>query len=257
MPRFLLSPAWLLFHVATVAVVVGFVILGSWQFSAFRDSDARHDTRASDPVALDDVAAVGELVDDAGDTPVTVTGTFLSDEQRRVPGRVHDGILGSYLMTPLKTADGTIVPIIRGWVDDPESAAVADTAEVTITGHLLPPETREHATVRTGVPLESDEVAYVAPQQIAHETGIPEDSMIGGYVLASEPTKANGDDVVVLSVDIVAPIRDVNPWQNLSYWAQWWVFAIAALIFWVSAVRSAIRRRRQAVSEPEQSPVLS
>ena len=41
---------------------------------------------------------------------------------------------------------------------------------------------------------------------------------------------ANVRAPVALDVDRIVPVRDVNPWQNLSYWAQWWVFAGAVVL---------------------------
>lgn len=257
MARFLLAPRWLLFHVVIVAAVVSFIVLGSWQFSAYRDSNARHDTRNQDPVSLTEVASVGEPIDDAVDMPVTIAGMYMADLQRLVPGRIHNNVLGSFVLTPLETSDGVIVPVVRGWIDSPDDpqAAVPE-GQVTVTGHLLPPETPDHATVRSDRPLEPDQVGYVAPHQVADAIGVDAESLLQGYVLlnAQDPVSENSPEI--LNVDVVAPIRHVNPWQNLSYWAQWWVFAIAAVVFWFSAVRSALRRRRaDGVTEPEQSHV--
>lgn len=252
--QFLLAPRWLAFHAFIVAALIVCTVLGWWQLGAFRDSSARHDLRDADPVPLTSLVQPGAAIGDAADRAVTITGTYVEGAQRWVPGRVSDGVLGSYLVTPLETADGLVVPVLRGWMDD-RGDATPPSGQVTGTGHLLSPESRDQATVRTGQPLEEDEVAYLAPDQIAAATGIGTDRMVDGYVVLSELDASAPTDLERLDVDAVAPIRDVNPWQNLSYWGQWWVFGIAALVFWGSAVRSAMRRqRRDEVSEPEHSP---
>lgn len=248
--RFLLTPKWLLFHIAIAATAISFVVLGSWQFDIFQESDARHDTRARDVVALDRIASPGEPIANAADRPVTVTGEYQADQQRLVPGRVRGGVLGNYVVTPLRY-DDTVVFVVRGWVrttDDP--GMMPQSGTVTVSGHLLSPEGPEHATVRSGVGVEAGEVAYLAPDQLSDATGIGRDEQIHGYVIAFDETPEPAAAPVELDVNRVAPIRDVSPWQNLSYWAQWWVFAAAALVFWFSAVRSAVRRRRPADDAP-------
>lgn len=250
MLSFLLTPKWLLFHTAIAAAVVSFVVLGSWQWEIFRENDARHDVRAREPVELTGIAEPGRPIADAADTPVTVTGQYVADGQRLVPGRIRAGVLGSYVATPLEYGNGSVVFVVRGWVDseDDPATAVPD-GPITVTGHLLTPETPEHATVRSDVGVEEGEVGYLAPDAFTRATEIPSDVQIQGYILASEEAPKPAAAPAALNVDEVAPIRDVSPWQNLSYWAQWWVFAAAAFLFWFSAVRSAARKRRTPTPE--------
>jgi cytochrome oxidase assembly protein ShyY1 len=258
--RFLLAPKWLLFHALMAAMAVGCVVLGSWQFDTYRESDARHDLRAREAVELSTVASPGQPIGEAADSPVTFTGRYLASEQRRVPGRIHNGVLGSYVATPMLVADegsddDAVVFVLRGWVhapDDPGTTPPDGT--VTVTGHLLPPETSHDATVRSGVGVEAGEVAFLDPDELADATGIEPDAQILGYVVASSEDPKPAASLDVLNVNAVAPIRDVSPWQNLSYWAQWWVFAAAAVVFWFSAVRSAVRRRRTVDADPAPEP---
>ncbi|WP_053202822.1 SURF1 family protein [Jiangella muralis] len=246
MYRFLLTPRWLLLHVVTVAAVAGCLLLGWWQADVYQDSSGRHEQRDREPVAVAELAAPGAELGDAADRPAVATGTYLAGQQQLVPGRVHDGTLGSFVVTPLRTDGGMVVPVLRGWVDDPGDAGVAvPSGEVTITGYLLPPETPDHATVRTGQQLEDGRIAYIAPDQLAQRAGVSEATALHGYLLQREESPEPAAAPVPLDVDAVAPIRDVSPWQNLSYWAQWWVFALAAVVFWVSIVRNGVRTRRR------------
>lgn len=251
--RFLRTPRWLAFHAFIIGALIVCIILGWWQLGAFRDSQSRHELRDADPVPLTDIIEPGEPIGDAVDRAVTITGTYLDETQRWVPARAHEDVLGSYLVTLMKAEDGTIVPVLRGWMDDRiELSRSPSSGKITLTGNLLAPETFDHATVRSGKPVADDEIAYIASQPIADATGTDTDAMADGYVVLSELDPAAPADLQKLDVDAVDPIRDVNPWQNLSYWGQWWVFGIAALVFWVSAVRSAMRRQRKdEVSEPE------
>lgn len=253
MYRFLLTPRWLLLHAVAVAAVAGCLVLGWWQAGVYQDSHGRHELRDREPVAVTELASPGAELGDAADRQAVATGEYLADRQQIVPGRVHDGTLGSFVVTPLRTGDGLVVPVLRGWVDDaddPEQPALAvPPGEVTVTGFLLPPETPGHATVRTGQALEGGRMAYIAPDQLTQRAGVSEAEALHGYLLLEDESPAPATAPAVLDVDAVAPIRDVSPWQNLSYWAQWWVFALAAVVFWASIVRSGIRTRRHEPSD--------
>lgn len=245
--RFLLTPRWLLLNVVAVAAVAGCLLLGWWQADVYQDSSGRHELRDREPVAVAELAAPGAELGDSADRQAVASGTYVAAQQQLVPGRVHDGTLGSFVVTPLLTDDGMVVPVLRGWVDDPDDAGVAvPSGEVTVTGYLLPPETPDHATVRTGQQVDEGRVPYIAPDQLAQRAGVSESTALHGYLLLREESPEPAAAPVALDVDAVAPIRDVSPWQNLSYWAQWWVFALAAVIFWVSIVRNGVRTRRKA-----------
>ncbi|TDC49644.1 SURF1 family protein [Jiangella ureilytica] len=252
--RFLLTPRWLLLHAVAAAAVAGCLVLGWWQAGVYQDSHGRHELRDREPVAVTELASPGAELGDAADRQAVATGEYLAGQQQIVPGRVHDGTLGSFVVTPLQTDDGLVVPVLRGWVDDPgEPGTAVPPGEVTVTGFLLPPETPGHATVRTGQELEDGRMAYIAPDQLAQRAGVGEAEALQGYLLLEDESPAPATAPAVLDVDAVAPIRDVSPWQNLSYWAQWWVFALAAVIFWASIVRSGIRTRRDQGDSDEPS----
>ncbi|WP_162605531.1 SURF1 family protein [Jiangella ureilytica] len=254
MYRFLLTPRWLLLHAVAAAAVAGCLVLGWWQAGVYQDSHGRHELRDREPVAVTELASPGAELGDAADRQAVATGEYLAGQQQIVPGRVHDGTLGSFVVTPLQTDDGLVVPVLRGWVDDPgEPGTAVPPGEVTVTGFLLPPETPGHATVRTGQELEDGRMAYIAPDQLAQRAGVGEAEALQGYLLLEDESPAPATAPAVLDVDAVAPIRDVSPWQNLSYWAQWWVFALAAVIFWASIVRSGIRTRRDQGDSDEPS----
>ncbi|WP_166353907.1 SURF1 family protein [Phytoactinopolyspora limicola] len=242
--RFLLTPRWLAIHTFFVLAVAFCVFAGWWQLGAFQDSQTRHDDRDRPPVAVEELVRAGEAIDDAAaDRAAVATGTYLSEQRRFVPGRIHNGALGWFVLMPLETSDGTILPVVQGWVAERADAGPPPDPPVTVTGHLLPAEIPEHATMRHDQILDDDELAYISPESLAETIGVPAAASVHGYLLlTSEEPAAAG--IARLDINEVAPIRHVNPWQNLSYWAQWWVFGLAALVFWGSAIRSGIRARR-------------
>lgn len=241
--RFLLTPRWIAVHVVLLLAITFCVAAGWWQYGVFQDSKERHDDRDRPPVPISELLQPAEDLGDAVDRSAVARGSYLTQHQQLVPGRIREGVLGWFVVAPLETRDGTIVPVVRGWVDDPAAADTPRATSMTVTGHLLPPEVPEHATVRSDQVLDDDELAYISPESIEAATGLSPSTSVHGYLLATaEDPPAN--DAARVDVDEVAPIRNVNPWQNFSYWAQWWLFAAAGVAFWVSAVRAGIRSRR-------------
>lgn len=260
MSTFLFSPRWLTLHVIAVVLVVAFVVLGWWQLDAYRSSEQRHDVRESEPVPFDELDELGkfdgspEPVESPVDRPVTTEGSYL--DELVIPGRVDDGVLGAYAAGTLDTGEGVLI-VLRGWVPSPDDVPAAPSGRVTVTGYVLPSETPAHAT---GLDLGVGEVGYLAPETVSAATG--RGGLYDGFLLATgeQPApSAAAERPVRIDVDEYSPIRNVGPWQNLSYWAQWWVFAAAVIIFWISFVRTGIKRSRRTpepepAAQPESSP---
>lgn len=232
-------------HVVTVAVVVGFVALGWWQLGVYGEGESRQDVRDRPAVPISDLVQPGEDLGEGADRAVVVTGRYLDEGHITVPARVHEGVLGTYLVAALRTPDGGVLTVLRGWVDDADQANAAARGEVTVAGHLLAPETPTDASV-SDADLSTDEIGFVASQPVAATTGLPEDDFYPGYLLLEDEQPRPAAAPELLDLAVVDPIGNVNPWQNLSYWAQWWVFAGAAAVFWFSFVRTAVRNRTRA-----------
>jgi cytochrome oxidase assembly protein ShyY1 len=218
------------------------------------DRQAREEERDRSPVPLSTVAMVGQPLGDAVDRAVTASGSYR--DELVVPARVHDGVLGAFAVATLDTGNGLLV-VLRGWQHDTATIASAPAGEVVISGHLVSAEEPEQATGHR--PALAGQVGYVSPDAVAEATGRDTDEFFDGYLVASSEEPSPADPPERLEVSSVAPIRDVSPWQNLSYWAQWWVFAGAVLVFWVSFVRTGLKRRNSppdpdVQSEPEQRP---
>ncbi|HEU4543632.1 MAG TPA: SURF1 family protein [Jiangellaceae bacterium] len=252
--RLLLRPRWLALHVAAVVIASGFVALGWWQLGVYQESQARQEARDRSPVPLSTVAVAGNPLGDAIDRPVTAAGSY--GEDLVVPARVHEDVLGAFAVATLDTGDGLLV-VLRGWQHDPAGIEPAPAGEVLVSGHLVPAEVPEQATGPHPVP--AGQVGYVSPDAVAEATGRGTAEFFDGYLVAMTEDPPPADPPERLDVSSVAPIRDVSPWQNLSYWAQWWVFAGAVLVFWASFVRAGLKKRGSPAGpdvqpEPEQPP---
>jgi cytochrome oxidase assembly protein ShyY1 len=252
----LLTPRWIALHVATIAVVAGFVALGWWQLGVYGHSESRQDVRDRPAVSISDLVQPGEELGAGADRAVLATGRYVDEGHLTVPARVHEGVLGAYLVAALRTPDGGVLTVLRGWVDDAEQAGAVSGGEVTVAGHLLASETAADASV-SDADLSTNEIGYVAPESVAAETGLPEDRFYPGYLLLEDEQPRPVASPELLELGVVDPIGNVSPWQNLSYWAQWWVFAGAAALFWFSFVRAAVRHRSRADTEAARDEVRS
>jgi cytochrome oxidase assembly protein ShyY1 len=239
-PLTLLTPRWVVLHIATAVVVVVFVALGWWQLQVYQDSNAREQLRELPAAPLDELAAPGRPLGAAADRAVVTTGAYLADTGLLVPARVHEGVLGSYAVGVLQTGEGAL-PVLRGWLFDPDDPAIdLPAGQVTVTGHLLPPETSDDAT-DPGAILPAGQIGFIAPEQVSDQTGIDAADLYRGYLLLASESPRPPVAPEPLELAVVEPIRNVGPLQNLSYWALWWIFAGAAVVFWFSSARAAAR----------------
>lgn len=245
MYRFLLTPRWIVLHTLVVVVVVAFTWLGSWQLSSYEEQRRERDLRAREAVPVTQLVEPGQrLPGDAVDRNVTATGRYAPGEPFLVPGRLLDGVAGSYVLTPMDLDEGGTVLVLRGWVDGPDdpAAGALPPAPVTVTGVLRADEPAT-AAVTLGRALTDREVPVVSAEAAA-AAGAPDD-LLDGWVLLAEEDPGLGVPPRPVPLDQVVARTGAGIWQNLSYAAQWWVFAVAALVFWGAFVRAALRERRE------------
>ncbi|TCV96474.1 surfeit locus 1 family protein [Luteibacter rhizovicinus] len=129
----------------------GFTALGIWQIYRLgwkHDLIARVDQRVHAPAVAVPGADRWSSITVAGDEyrHVRVTGTFLHALQTRVRASTELGS-GFWILTPLRTGDGTVVMINRGfatpdWCGGKLTCAPGPEGEVTITGLLRISEPR-------------------------------------------------------------------------------------------------------------------
>jgi cytochrome oxidase assembly protein ShyY1 len=232
--RFLLTPRWLGFAALMVTLAVIMAGLGNWQLSRYHQRSAINDridaAARTAPVALDRVARVGQVPASGVEwTRVTVTGHFDAGHQVLARDRSTDEGIGYEVLTPLVRTDGSAVLVDRGWVPLPNSSGpppvpAAPSGEVTVTGRLHLPESRSDR------PLTIDgqvEVRRIDPARLALPYPV-----VGGYVLADEPTQTG-----------LTPIASdhENAAMNAGYVVQWWVFALLTLVGFCWAARRHAR----------------
>lgn len=137
--------------VPTLAVAVllpVFVALGVWQTHRAefkRELQAEYDARIAGPVVA--IEPRLQTADALRFRRVVARGTYESDRQFFVDNRVHRGIAGFHVVTPLRIAGGDVrVLVNRGWIEgNPDRsrlpAADVPAGEVEVSGIAIVPVT--------------------------------------------------------------------------------------------------------------------
>lgn len=238
MYRFLLRPKWLAFHLLVVAMVVVMVNLAFWQLHRLQDRREFNDevrSRAALPVAeFTDVVVPGVDPADVEWRTVTVTGTYLADEQVLAINRSQGGFAGRNVVTPLALDDGTLVLVNRGFVAEAEPVPAPTDGTVTVTGRLRESERRRLGGLTDPADVELTEVQRIDIDRIAAQ--LPGDvAPVYVDLRSAEPSQG--------SSPIPVPDPELTEGPHLSYMVQWFVFAACVVAGWVLAVRHSVRKR--------------
>jgi surfeit locus 1 family protein len=231
----LLRPHWIVAHVMVLTVVVTFPLLGRWQLQRWdeeRVRQARIDARVDgDPVPLSEVLSPDTPADALAALeyqPVTVTGTWVPDEEVAHRNRDLDGQGGFDWLTPLELGDGTAVLVRRGFVP-PDRPGGADPAPapptggtVTVTGWL------ELSGRQPGFgPTDPDEgrLATVFHADVARLDEQTTDDLLPMVLhLRTQAPPIAGD------LPVPQPVPEIDTSQNISYAVQWFVFTAIAIV---------------------------
>ncbi len=232
MLRLLRQPRWLGYLALATAFAVACSAFGVWQWNRREEALAAIERLESNydrqpvPVA-DALPEPGAFDPDRQWTPVLLEGEYLTEEQLLLRGRWRGGQVGFDVITPFRTADGTVFVVDRGWIDQAEGAEEPVTAPATpegpttVVARLRP---NEGDIAGRGAP--EGQIASVNLPAIAEGLGAP--TYTGAYgLLVSEGGAAPGDVAIA-----ARPVLDEGP--HLSYTLQWFVFALGgyAAVAW-------------------------
>ncbi|GEA86243.1 SURF1 family protein [Cellulomonas cellasea] len=255
--RAAVRPRMLVLLLVLLAAAAVCARLGVWQLDraeirgASQAAERRAEQAAAEPVGIGTVLAPqttfrGELVGQH----VTARGAYEPAGQLLVEGRALDGRTGYLVLTPLRVhdadpgagagADGTgtagagdpVLPVVRGWVADPDDAAAlaVPEGEVTVSGYL---QSSEGAGDGGSLPGRTDAISSAA---LVNAWGGP---IWSGYVVLTRSEPDQGDALAQLPPPTRAG-SGLNV-QNLAYAAQWWIFGGFALVLWIRMVRDEAR----------------
>lgn len=180
---------------------------------------------------------------------VTVTGTFLPGKVTLVNAGTALGT-GYWVMTPLKRADGTLVLINRGFVDQDDEKAAASGARtpsgtVTVTGLLRMTEPGG-GVFRSNKPAENRWYSRDV-KAMAAARGLPADKVAPYFIDAGMP-KGGPDIDVPPQAAKNWPVNGLTvihfPNNHLVYSITWFCMALLTLICVGYVLRDDLRLRR-------------
>lgn len=241
-----------LLALATLLAAV-FVGLGFWQYGVAKQ-DGREQALMEGP--KHPVVPLHELVQPHEPFPakgslrrVAATGTYDADQQFLVPDRVLEGRHGYWVVAPIVVdSSGARLPVLRGFVTDPDDAPAPPSGKIRLTGSLAPSD----SPVDTG-PLPEGQRGSIDVASLVNEwDGEVYNAFV--FVVKQQPAETAA---ALHAVPPPAPEVDGIDWRNLGYALQWWVFAVFAYYLWWRWVREDAldaQHAEQHAAEPDEQP---
>jgi cytochrome oxidase assembly protein ShyY1 len=164
-----------------------------------------------------------------------------------VANREHDGRTGVWAVTPVVTANGSAVPVVRGWAPDVGAAPAAPTGTASLVGLLQPSQETLTTDRNTHDDVVPDlDVTVLLPRA-------PYD-LYSGYVVASDrgvpgggPSSTGMSGLATVNAQRLPGASVSTALRNLLYAVQWWVFgAFAAFVWWRWVQEDVLGRRSPA-----------
>jgi len=219
--------------VAALLVIAACSVLGVWQWQ-------RGHVVVTEPPAQQPITDISEVVDGgaSGDLavlaadevgrPVEVRGSYDPDLTLLAPGRPLDGALGSWVIGIVVLEDGSGVPVVRGWLPDGAEVPATPTGQVDLEGVVQPPEASDIAPSNQVLP--AGQTWVVSAADLVNRVDYP---VANAYVTLDTPEAG----LQAVPPDDPGQATRRLDWGNLAYAAQWWVFALFAVVIWFRAVR--------------------
>ncbi|MFT4163755.1 MAG: SURF1 family protein [Microlunatus sp.] len=223
--------------------VLGFVFvnLGEWQLRRLAEREGHNAATIRNeqaPVKPYEQVFDHPIVDDDQWQLVQASGTFDPAHQLVVRNRNNGDDRGVEVVTPLKTASGTVL-VSRGFiVTQPGTAPLSvgpapPEGEVTVIGHV---RRSEHG--RSGAITPQDgTVRLINSEAIQASLGYP---VADGYIGATEVTPAQTGELVPVE------LPELSSGPHFWYAMQWFMFAGIGILGIVVFIRSDLRDRRTA-----------
>jgi cytochrome oxidase assembly protein ShyY1 len=241
---------WTVYVAVAIVFAIACAFLSNWQF-------ARNEERAAqlalveanydaEPRPLGEVLAPSaELAASDEWTPVVLEGEYLPEDQVLVRNRPHGGTSAFEVLVPLRTEDGRVILVDRGWVapgdagPEPDAVPAPPSAEVSVVVRLRPGEpapTSGRSAPDGQVPTIN--LPLVADQMAA---GVELETGAYGLLVSETPAPATAPSAVE------APTADAGP--HLSYAVQWILFAVMGFVFIVYVIVTERRHRREELAD--------
>jgi cytochrome oxidase assembly protein ShyY1 len=230
--------ALLIIFVAVLGIV--FVNLGEWQLDRLAQRRERNATTIANeqkPIRPYEQVFTRPIVDADQWQRVEARGTFDPDHQFVVRYRSNGDADGYEVVTPLRTATGTVlvdrgfIPLVRG-AQIPSTAPAPPTGDVTVVGHVRRNERgRRAATTPVNNQMRlinSDAIAATLPYPVSP-----------GYIglVTVQPEQQGGFQPVKLP--------ELSEGPHFWYAVQWFMFTAVGVAGIVVFIRGDLRARRE------------
>ena len=260
MLRTLREPRYASLSVFMLIVAIGCVLAGTWQISRFENKVSENNAlRGNDHAKPTSVTSLLPLTTSNAKAPgtdaieyrrVIVTGTYDVAHQSVVRNRSVNDDDGYLVLTPLTTADGTLL-VVRGFIASSATTTphvpAPPSGQVTVTARLVSAETADDGAAT----LPSPQVESINPTQQAARLGV---AVFKGYgeLVGSSP----GTDglTVIPSPDLSNPAGGALEPQHFAYIIQWYLFAALAIAAPFAMARSETKQKPTGEIDAEPVP---
>jgi cytochrome oxidase assembly protein ShyY1 len=258
--RILFTKRWLILSVILLACIPCFVELGMWQFHRYQQTNRNNELINAniDPHRVTPLAELSRPGADISSRDlyrnVSVTGRYDPADEFVIRQRTDasgDNI-GFYVITPLRTADGDLVLVNRGWVAPnnssgstyPTAVPPAPSGTVTLTGRLRPDETPDSTGIRDRHGLPARQFQLIDSGEQASRL---HERVDAGYVELTKTSPAPQSRDLAEQVPPPTAQNDsmavVGKGVHLPYAIQWWVFAALVPVAWIVLFRRDVREQ--------------
>lgn len=199
---------------ATALLVAIFLSLANWQWN--RAEDLKNPPKI-DPtvVPLDSLIAPGSAItDEEVGRRVTVTGNFVSNWNLPNQAEKRTWIVGLF-----KTRDNAMILVVRGFKKDQRQIPITD-RDVTVTGYLLPQQSRDAAENT------EEQISRVDSALFVTKTELP---LYAPFIQAISEDPSSGFTPVPFEFKRVPGYY----WQHISYVVIWFLFALTAIFLMI------------------------
>ncbi len=248
-----LKPRWIAGFIFAIVISGVFVLLSQWQFGRSTQPEVPVNPATEQVQPLTETLQPGDFFHGSdADQMVTAQGTYDAGKQLLVPGRLHGGktgywvvsafaVTGAPVLSGVAASPQTWIPVARGWVADPADAPAPPSGTVELTGRLLPSE--------APLPGTSASPGQATAVSVAELINYWEVSSYPGFVAATAEIADGSDvsaaavpsDILPLQIGPQPPAQQIN-WLNLFYSLEWVVFAGFALFIWWRLVKDDYHR---------------